>query len=98
MSPEVAIETLRANEASLRARGVARAALFGSTARGEAGPKSDVDIMLDINPEAPVDLLGYCGIINAIEDMFTIPVDVSERVRLHPGIREAAERDALYAF
>jgi predicted nucleotidyltransferase len=54
--------------------------------------------MLDIDPRKPVDLLAYCGIINAIEDMFVVPVDVSERVRLHPGVREAAERDALYAF
>jgi predicted nucleotidyltransferase len=98
MDRDLVIATLKANEGPLRARGVTRAALFGSTARGEAGPQSDLDIMLDIDPRKPVDLLAYCGIINAIEDMFVVPVDVSERVRLHPGVREAAERDALYAF
>jgi predicted nucleotidyltransferase len=98
MNRDVVIATLKANEGLLRARGVTRAALFGSTARGEAGPQSDLDIMLDIDPRKPVDLLAYCGIINAIEDMFVVSVDVSERVRLRPGVREAAERDALYAF
>ena len=72
--------------------------MFGSTARGEAGPQSDLDIMLDIDPRAPIDLLAYCGIINAIEDLFVVPVDVSERIRLHPGVRKSAERDAVYAF
>ena len=98
MDTETVIATLRANEAPLRQRGVTRAALFGSTARGEAGPNSDLDIMLDIDPDAPVSLLDYVGIINFIEDLFPVRVDVAERGRLYPGIREAAERDARYAF
>lgn len=98
MHRDSVIATLRANEAPLRERGVVRAALFGSTARGEAGPDSDLDIMLDIDPDARVDLFDYVGIINFIEDLFTTRVDVADHARLYPGIREAAERDAVYAF
>ena len=98
MNSESVLEILRANEAPLRQRGVMRAALFGSTARNEAGAESDLDIMLDIDPEAPVSLLDYVGIINFIEDLFPVRVDVAERERLYPGIREAAERDAVFAF
>jgi hypothetical protein len=34
----------------LRARGVAHAAVFGSVARGEQRPGSDIDIMIDVEP------------------------------------------------
>ena len=40
----------------LRSRGVTHAALFGSRARGEARADSDIDIMVEIAPEAAIDL------------------------------------------
>jgi uncharacterized protein with HEPN domain len=36
----------------LRARGISRLGLFGSMARGEAGPKSDIDLLIEVDPEA----------------------------------------------
>ena len=48
------IARLQENEATLRARGVAHAALFGSRARGDARPDSDTDIMIEIDPDAHI--------------------------------------------
>jgi uncharacterized protein len=45
------IHTLRKHAADIRARGVTALYLFGSGARGEAGPDSDVDIFVDYDPE-----------------------------------------------
>jgi hypothetical protein len=59
---------LRQIEAALRQRGVAHAALFGSRARGEQGPDSDTDIMIEIDPDAPVgvgNMRGSRGILPA---------------------------------
>ena len=98
MDRDAAIATLRAHEAELRARGVQRAALFGSTARGEAGPASDVDVMVEIDPAARIDLYDYVGIIQFIEDLFPVKVDVANRANLKPHVRPSAERDAVYAF
>jgi predicted nucleotidyltransferase len=98
MNSQDIIATLRENEKALRARGVRHAALFGSAARGTAGPESDIDIMIDIDPEAIQDVYAYVGIKNYIAELFSGPVDVIDRAALKPLVRPPAEADAVYAF
>ncbi|MGB9163593.1 MAG: nucleotidyltransferase domain-containing protein [Rhodomicrobium sp.] len=98
MSPDTITATLKENEAVLRQRGVAHAALFGSRSRGDDRPDSDIDIMIEIAPDVPMDIYAYVGITQFIEDMFPEPVDVSNRSALKPHVKPAAERDAIYAF
>jgi uncharacterized protein len=98
MDREQVISKLRAHEAELRTRGVLHAALFGSLARGEAGPDSDIDLMLDLAPDAPIGLFEFVAITQFLEDLFPINVDVAERQGLKPLVRPGAERDAIYAF
>jgi len=92
------IAKLRENEAALRARGVAHAALFGSYARGDNRLGSDIDILIDLAPAAPVGLWEYVGITQYIEDLFSGPVDVANRSRLKSHVRPSAEREAVHAF
>jgi predicted nucleotidyltransferase len=89
---------LRQNEAALKARGVTHAALFGSRARGDNRPDSDIDIMIDIDPEAPVGVWEYAGLKRYIASLFDGPVDVIDRGALKPYVRPPAEGDAVYAF
>lgn len=46
------LETLRRSEKALRDHGVMHAALFGSVARGDSHADSDIDIMIEIDPDA----------------------------------------------
>jgi predicted nucleotidyltransferase len=92
------IATLRKYEGELRARGVAHAAVFGSVARGDHRPGSDLDIMIDVAPDAPLTVFGYVGLKEYIAGLFEGPVDVVTREALKPYVRPAATADAIYAF
>lgn len=98
MTRNEVLATLKAAELDLRAKGVKRAALFGSVARGEACADSDIDIMVELDPAAGLGLWEYVGVIDFIEDIFPTKVDVSNRASLKAHVRPSAERDALYAF
>jgi len=92
------IARLKQNEASLRARGVLHAALFGSRARGDDHPDSDIDIVIEIAPEAPVGLWEYAGLKEYIASLFEEPVDVVSWGGLKSYVRPAVTADAVYAF
>jgi uncharacterized protein len=95
---EEIIATLRAHQAELRRRGVRHAALFGSIARGEGKRASDVDILIELDPQAPIGLFEYVGITQYLADLFPVRVDVANRSSLKPLVRPSVERDALYGF
>ena len=98
MTREEVLQVLKDHEAELKKRGVIHAALFGSLARGEAGAKSDIDIMVEFDPKARVGLWGYAGVIEYVRGLFGPPVDVAQKAGLKQHVRPTAERDALYAF
>jgi uncharacterized protein len=98
MDKQQALEILVQHREALRARGVRRAALFGSVVRGEAGPDSDVDIMIELDPEATIGVFEYVGLREYISGLFDGRADVVNREGLKPHIRGPATSDAVYAF
>jgi predicted nucleotidyltransferase len=78
--------------------GVSHAALFGSRARGNNRPDSDIDIMIEFAPEAGVTAFNYAGLKDYIAGLFEGPVDMVSREGLKHYVRPAATADALSAF
>jgi len=98
MNRDEIIARLRENEAALRKRGVAHAALFGSRARGDQRPESDTDIMIEFDPTARITVFDYAGLKDYIAALFNGQVDVVNRDGLKPYVKPAATADAIYAF
>ena len=89
---------LAAMEEVLRKEGVAALALFGSVARGEAQADSDIDVLIDIEPEAKFSLLNHVGVQQLIEDRLNRKVDVVRRSGLRPGAGKNILNEAEAVF
>ena len=98
MNSSEALATLRRSEKALRGRGVTHAALSGSVARGDNGLDSDIDIMIEIDPDARITVFDYVDLKDYIARLFDEPVDVVNRESLKSYVRPAATADAIYAF
>lgn len=92
------IEQLRKNEPDLRARGVTHAALFGSRARGDNRPDSDIDIMIEIDPDSRMTIYDYVALKDYIAGLFEGPVDVVDRNALKRYVKPIAVAEAIYAY
>ncbi|SPE36973.1 DNA polymerase beta domain protein region [Candidatus Sulfopaludibacter sp. SbA6] len=98
MNREQVIATLREHEPELRAAGVVRLSLFGSTVRGERRPGSDIDLLAAFEETRRVSLLDVIHIENQIADLLGEPVDLLVEGTLKPHVRENVGREALRAF
>ena len=98
MNRETVITALRAHESELRASGVVRLSLFGSTARGDARPDSDIDLLATFDDARPLSLLDVIRIENQISDLLGHAVDLIEEGTLKPRVRQSVDREAMRAF
>lgn len=67
--------------------------IFGSAARGEAGPGSDVDLLVEFEPG--YSLLDLVAIKQDLEDLLGCPVDVVTEKALSPYLREQILQEAI---
>ena len=95
MNLEQITETLRANRALLEKFSVRSLAVFGSVVRGEAGPQSDVDILIEFEPDAEIGLFEFVGLKNLLSDLLGVSVDLATPDALHPALKDAILREAL---
>ena len=94
MDRDEILQVLRDHQAELRAMGVKSLAIFGSVARGEATPESDVDVLVEFDGPATFDRFMETKFF--LEDLLGCSVDLVTRQALKPRIRPHVEREALY--
>lgn len=72
---------------------------FGSAARGEIRPDSDIDILVEFLPDSGTDLVDYAGLMMDLSELLGRRVDLVSRKGLKPLIRESVLRESrpLYA-
>jgi len=98
MKRDDVIARLKEAEPALRARGIRHAAVFGSVARGEERPDSDIDILVDLDPAARLTIYDYVGIKEYVAELFGGGVDVVSHGGLKPYIKPRVTAEAVYAF
>ena len=98
MSRDEALKRLRAREHDLRARGAKSLYLFGSTARNEAGPASDVDVLLDVADDERFSLLDLIAFRDAIADLLSTGVDLIEGLERESFFRDRIKPDLVQVF
>ena len=92
------LSALHAHESDLRALGVCHAAVFGSVARGDSHAGSDVDVLVDLDPQKPMGLFEYARVKLYISELLGESADVVNRKTLKPLLRDSITRDAVNAF
>jgi predicted nucleotidyltransferase len=88
------LHTLRDHKDGLAQFGVASLAVFGSVARDDASPESDIDILVEFAGVATFDR--YMGLKIFLEDLLGAPIDLATPRALKPRIRPVIEREAIY--
>jgi predicted nucleotidyltransferase len=98
MNREQVMATLRAHEPELKAAGVVRLSLFGSTASGDRRPDSDIDLLAAFDETRRISLLHVAGIEIRLSELLGRTVDLVDEGTLKPRVRKRVEAEVLRAF
>jgi predicted nucleotidyltransferase len=98
MGLDQVIATLRAHEQEIRAAGVVRLSLFGSTVRREDRPDSDIDLLAAFDETRQISLMDVVGIENQLADLLGRPVELVEEGTLKPRVKKSVDAEAVRAF
>ena len=98
MDREQVLATLRNHERQLKEAGIVRLSLFGSMARGDAGPESDIDLLAGFDETRRISLLDVIHLENQLADLLGCKVDLAEEGRLKPRVQKSVEAEVVRAF
>ena len=79
------LDFIKDNQEKLLAFGVRKIGIFGSFVRGEQGKKSDLDILVEFDPEKK-NYKNYINLYNFLEDSLGVSVDMVTSESLSPHI------------
>ena len=93
---ESALESLRGEMPHLRSLGIVEVDVFGSVARGEEQPDSDLDILIDLAPDHRLSLLRLVELEAELSGKIGRKVELVIGRNLKPGLRANIERDLVH--
>ena len=97
MNKEQLIQTIQANRALLEEFSVTSISVFGSVVRGEAHPDSDVDILVEFDPDARIGFFAFARLQRRLSDLLGRPVDLVTPDALHKAMKSHILEEAVHA-
>jgi predicted nucleotidyltransferase len=97
MRKDEVLKNLAAHRDRIKGFSVKSLAIFGSVARGEAAPSSDVDVLVEFEPGKPAGLLLFIALKQYLEEILGCPVDLVTPNALRERMRDQVLREAIYA-
>ncbi len=91
-------QRLKDHRKDLEAEGVRSLAVFGSTARGEAEPTSDIDLLVELDPDTRVVLIRFLGLQVRLSKLLGRKVDLISRDALDLLVRDRVNAEAQQIF
>lgn len=98
MERDIIVEKLKTLRPDLLAEGVTHVALFGSRARGDHSRKSDLDLLLDVDPSSRFSILNLVGVEQIVEAATGIPANAFMRRSLDDSFRASIKNDIVEVF
>lgn len=95
---DVILDHLRHHRHVLERLGVRSLALFGSVARCEAKPNSDIDLMVDFQPDRTVSLFKFIEVKHVLEGLLGRPVDLVTAANIKPRLRDRILGECILVF
>lgn len=95
MTREEIIAAIRSNAEAIRTEGVTKLALFGSRARGDNRPDSDVDVLIEVEPDTSFSLLNLIGVEQIIRDATGLQTQATMRRSVPPRFAERISDDLV---
>jgi predicted nucleotidyltransferase len=98
MTRREALRRLDRNREKLRNFHVRHIAVFGSTARDQATLHSDVDVLVEFDPQERVGLFTFVGLLDYLSDVMGTRIDLATPAALRPEMRDEIITEAVRAF
>jgi predicted nucleotidyltransferase len=98
LAADEVIACLKAHEAELRAAGICHLSLFGSVARGEAGPDSDIDLAVGLDRDKHITLFGLVALERRLGEILGRKVDLLPEPVEKKRLQVRIDRDRRRAF
>ncbi|XIK08468.1 nucleotidyltransferase domain-containing protein [Mesorhizobium sp. AaZ16] len=98
MQQDALVERLMTIRPDLTAEGVTHVALFGSRARGDHSERSDLDLLLDVDPASRFSILNLVGVERIVEKATGIRANAFMSRSLDDGFRDSIKHDLIEVF
>ena len=98
MDCEIALDRLRREKPALQALGLKGVSLFGSTARGQACERSDLDLAVTLDEARGIDLFRFAALSEQLSRMLGAQVDMVVEPARNPRMQAEIDRDRVRVY